>query len=139
LGTQQHADVGFDNSLQPGAASGHDGRVVVVRVLARCRQHDGDRGFEFADGISVACGTRIADRENAARRHRVETLVAGAGGLPLHQFLRRGNPRFDLAGPIEGYDARTIELERFALLGRPPFDRPIQLRIDGCGFLGFAL
>ena len=33
---------------------------------------------------------------------------------------------------------RTIELEGFALLGRPPFDRPIQLRIDGC-FLGFAL
>ena len=57
------------------------------------------------DRVDVAPGAGVTDGKHAARCRRIETLVAGAGGLPLHQILGRGNPSFELAGRIEGYDA----------------------------------
>ena len=58
---RQHADIGFDDSLQPDAARSHYGRIIVVGSLPSGRHHDRDCGFEFMDCVGVAPGAGVTN------------------------------------------------------------------------------
>src|SRR5579862_4188882 len=130
---REQIDIDLDNTLELPAAGDDDRRIIVIGVFARGRYHDWNGGFELTDRIAGTADSRIANGKNAARRRRIEAVLAAFRGIAFDKALGRGEPGLKLAGGVERQDARVIEFKGLALRRAPLCNRFAQLPINDRG------